>query len=247
MMIHQYEFLIKPLICRKRSKLVWMTLCALFIAISNNDASASFVTYSGDATAESDWRVAAGNTLLEDFESYSVGTQISSLPALGIGLDSLAGGGLPNIYSHHECCVTPYGTRHLANFPNGINQINRWDDITLHVLSGYEISALGFWNGDGQRDTLVATVYDASDNILGTVGAFKGTFAGFTSDVAIARVIFDGNTGDGWNHLDGLQTNAVSAVPTPAAVWLLFSGAIILLVYRRHTAPQLSHLNRSLT
>ena len=208
----------------KKKLLAGLAIGLFIVGMVNNNALASFTTYNGGTSAESDWQIVAGTTVFENFESYSVGTQISSLPVLGIGFDSLAGGGFPNIYNHtyDSGGGTPYGSRHLANFPNGINGINRWDDIVLHVLPGYEITALGFWNGDGQRDTLVATAYDASDNIIGSAGAFKGTFAGFISDVAISRVIFDGNTGDGWNHLDGLQTNAT--VPVPGAVWLLGSG-----------------------
>ncbi len=198
----------------------------LFVALSGN-AFAVFMTYNGGSVAESNWQAAAGATVLDNFESYPVGSQISSLTLLGVGFDPLDGGGLPNIYNHHECCVTPYGTRHLANFPNGINETNRWDDIGLYVLPGYEITALGFWNGDGQRDTFMATVYDVSNNILGTVGAYKGTFAGFVSDVAIARVVFDGSTGDGWNHLDGLQTNVSASISVPEpGIFLLFGASV---------------------
>jgi len=186
---------------------------ALLIA---GPAWGTFISYSDEAT----WQAAAGATVLENFEAYAAGVQIPSLPALGIDFDTLDGGGFPVTYSFGG---TPHGPMQLANFPNGINAINRWDDIVLNVLPGYQITALGFWNGDGQSDTLVATAYDASDNVLGSIGAFKDTFAGFTSSVAIARVVFDGNTGDGWNHLDGLQTNA-TLVPEPSTALLLGLG-----------------------
>lgn len=101
--------------------------------------------------------------------------------------------------------------------------------MVLNALPGSEITAVGFWNGDGQADTLVATAYDASDMPLGSVGAFKGNFAGLISDVPISRIVFDRNTGDGWNHLDGLQTNVRSAViPEPSTVVLLSSGLAVL-------------------
>jgi hypothetical protein len=226
-----FEFLAR----HRKSKFLSFALWALFLATANNCALASFVTYNGNTAEESAWQTAAGTTVLENFESYSAGTQISSLPLLGISFDSLAGGGHPNTYLFGG---TPHGSMQLANFPNGINETNRWNDIVLHVIPGYQISALGFWNGDGQSDTLVATVYDASDNILGSVGAFKDTFAGFISDVAISRVVFGGVTGDGWNHLDGLQTNVTSAVPEPETYAMLLAGLGLLGFAARHRKQQ---------
>ena len=92
----------------------------------------AFVSYNGGAAALCHNDSAAGTTVLENFESYGIGTQINSLPALGVGFETLAGGGHPNIYLH-SADVTPYGRRHLGNFPNGINAINRFDDIVLTV------------------------------------------------------------------------------------------------------------------
>ena len=128
--------------------------------------------------------------MLEDFESYPVGSQLSGVPALGLGFNTLAGGGTPNIYNHHECCVTPYGTKHLGNFPNGINSINRYDDISMYVLDGYEVTALGFGMGDGQADTLVASIYDGSNNFLGTVGAFKGEICRIRFRYGLFRALY---------------------------------------------------------
>ncbi len=229
-----------PKINRKQIKknIAYSFLGVMFFVFWSTNATATLLTYNGGIAEEAAWQTAAGTTILEDFESYAVGSQLSELLSLGIGFDTLAGGGTPNIYNHHECCVTPYGTKHLGNFPNGINAINRWDDISMYVLGGFEITALGFWNGDGQADTLVASIYDLSNNLLGTIGAFKGTFSGFISDVAISRIIFDGNTGDGWNHLDGLQTNAMRAaspIPIPGTIALFSIGLLGLMMRKMKT------------
>ena len=246
MIVNPIKFNFSCLSCLRQNKFLSIALFALFFAGATGvSPAASFVTYSGGTSAESDWQAAAGTTLLEDFESYSIGAQISSLPALGIEFDSLGGGGFPNIYNHPpSITTTPYGSRQLANFPNGLNEINRYDDIVLRVLPGYEITALGFWNGDGQAATLNATVYDASDNLLGSIGAFKGAFAGFTSDVAVSRIVFDGNTGDGFNHLDGLQTNASipsSSVPEPTTTGgLMMMGLLGLAAYSRRGRKSLT-------
>lgn len=211
----------------------FLILCTTLFAAINNGAMASNMSFNGGAAAELAWQAAAGTTALEGFESYSAGAQIPSLPALGISFDLLAGGGFPVIYQHWAD-----GSMQLANFPNGINEINRWNDIVLHVLPGYNITAFGFWNGDGQQATLVGTAYDASGNVLGSVDAYTGTFGGFISDVSISRVVFGGNVGDGWNHLDRLQTNAVASVPIPAAAWLMVSGLLGLIGVARHKASK---------
>ena len=191
---------------------------ALALAAWGCVANANFAAFNGGSDAESAWRAAVGPTALEDFESFANNTQIQTLPLLGLTFDELAGGGYPQAYLFGG---TPHGPMHLGNFPNGINAINRWNDIIARPIAGFTLTAMGFWNGDGQADTLVAFAYDRTGNLLGSVGAFKGTFAGFISSSPVAWVRFEGDTGDGWNHLDGLQVNAV---PEPAAWMLLLSG-----------------------
>ena len=71
---------------------------------------------------ESAWRAAADPTVLEDFESFTNGTQIPSLPKLNLAFDELAGGGHPQAYLFGG---TPYGPMHLGNFPNGINLVRK--------------------------------------------------------------------------------------------------------------------------
>jgi len=190
--------------------------------------AATFTVFSGGLAEEALWRAAAGPTALENFESYSNDTQITSLASLNVTFDELAGGGYPQTY--HFDPDTPYGPMQLGNFPNGINEINRWNDIVLRPASGFTLHSLGFWNGDGQSDTLLAVAYDASGGFLGSAGAFKGTFAGFVSDTPIGWVRFDGDTGDGWNHLDGLQVNAV---PEPSSLALIALGVSLLTWTRR--------------
>jgi PEP-CTERM motif-containing protein len=207
-----------------RTVLCGFVIALLALAVYSGPAAAAFVTYIGGVAQEAAWQAAVGSFHLEDFESYAVGTQFPSLPGLGVEFAQLAGGGFPVIYNHSEN-DTPYGTHQLGNFPNGINAINQYNDMVMLTQSGKTMTAVGFYNGDGQEDTMVATAYDAYNNVLGSAGAFKGTFAGIISSTPIAKVVFGGHTGDGWNHIDGLQTNATSSPAVPEASSLLMLGA----------------------
>ena len=209
-------------------------------------SAAFFSTYTGGTADETAWRTAAGSYVLETFNSFVQGTSIPSLPALGVKFDLISPTngctscppGYPAIYTHDN--NTPSGGTQLSNMPVGgfpnVNYINA--DIMLRVLPGYTITALGYWNGDPQGPMTI-TVYDALDNVLGSVSAAINTsssfnsstltFAGFVSDVPFDHILFEGNTGDGYNHIDDLQTNAVvTAAPEPGAAGL-FAAALLLI------------------
>jgi hypothetical protein len=209
----------------RRSSRVALVFYFLIFAAYNSAHAATITPYS----VELAWQLAAAPTVLENFESYAGGTQIPTLPALGVGFDVLAGTGYPATYFHIGPPNTTHGAMHLGNFPNGVGGTpsNQFNDIVMQVLVGYTITAVGFWNGDGQLAAILeARVYDTTNAFIGSVSALSGTFAGFVADAPISRVEFEGITGDGWNHLDGLQTNvrAVAQVPEPSTILLLGSA-----------------------
>lgn len=223
---------IKGPVCLPTSLRTVISSCVLstLLCVFSPSALATFTVFN----TEGAWQSTVGPTVLEDFESYTEGTQIPSLPALHLTFDELAGGGHPQAFAFGGIPnTTPYGSMHLGNFPNGVtNNINRWNDIVTRPSLGFSLFALGFWNGDGQADTLVAAAYGSQGQLLGSIGAFKGTFAGFLSDVPVAWVTFDGNTGDGFNHLDGLQVNATS-IAEPNALLMMITGILAWTGVRR--------------
>jgi hypothetical protein len=213
---------------------------ALTLFISSTSAVAALQVFQGGTVEESQWRAAAGSTVIETFEGFAEEAQILSLPSLGVAFEELKGGGFPAIYQHFEANVTPHGDKHLGNFPNGINAVNRYDDLSMRVASGKIITGVGYWNGDGQQDTMIAEIFDLSGNLVGSVGAFKGTFVGFIADEPVGRVVFRGATGDGWNHIDGLQTNPI---PEPTTAALLLIGIIFLLAIHRLRNNRIQHFH----
>ncbi|MGQ0628238.1 MAG: hypothetical protein ACT4PL_09100 [Phycisphaerales bacterium] len=203
-----------------------MTTRLLTLALLTNAAAASatlgqFVTYQGNAAVEATWRAAAGgNVPLEDFEGFAAvpnpfsgpSDAVSTLPALGIGLFGSVPGTFPGVYA--DASFAHSGTKQLANFGGGIN---RFGDFNFAPTAGRSIRALGFWQCDPQGDQTLF-VYDASDNLVGTITGLinngsGNSFAGFISSVPIHRVFVEGSLGDGYNHIDDLQIVTVSTTP----------------------------------
>lgn len=210
------------------------------LIMSAGSASAAFITYQGGAGAQTSWQAAAGTVSLETFDGFTAGTMIQTLPGLGVGFEAIAAGLYPGVYQH-GVDNTPSEPRQLSNMPSGTpNSAYQFADIVLYVLPGFVVTAVGFWNGDPQA-AMTGSVFDASNTLLGTFSASApGTtnFAGFTSDIAVHHIIFEGNVGDGYNHIDDLQTNAArivtnSNVPEPMTLSLLGAGLAGLSWVRR--------------
>src|SRR5687768_14450740 len=91
-------------------------MLALIVGLSIPSARASITTFTGGMAAQDAWKATIGSHVFEGFESFSIDAPITSLPALGLSLDPLAGGAQPGIY-RHGIDNTPSGQRQLANFP----------------------------------------------------------------------------------------------------------------------------------
>ena len=200
---------------------------ALATSVAAPTVHAAFTTFAGGTTAQSAWRNAVGTYVSEDFEGFSVNAPVTSLPTLGLAFDPLSNGAQPGIY-RHGVDNTPFESKQLANFPGNccIASAYRYGDLSARVIAGVDLYAFAFWNGDPQGNS-VLSVFDQSDNLLGTVTALINTgtsptnlsnsFAGFISTVPVGRLFFEGFAGDGWNHYDGLQVSFNGSVPTPAS------------------------------
>jgi PEP-CTERM motif-containing protein len=210
------------------------TVAALAVAIAGASgvAHASFTTFEGGLAAQTSWQLAAGGSFAtEGFESYNVGDRVGALPALGLTFDNLADGLPPGIYQH-DAINTPSGPKELSNF-TGIccGAQFAFGDVVAHVDAGVNLTAFGFWNGDPQGDA-VLRVYDRAGTLIGSVTAALNTagsvatansFAGFITDVAVGRLEWEGDVGDGWNHYDDFQAQ-LSLVPEPETYAMLVAG-----------------------
>lgn len=195
--------------------------------------SQTFTTYEGGPAAESAWRAAAGGPqVMETFEGYLNHQLIASIPSLHLNLEVNEPFGYPSTYfdsSQHRT-----GPMNLGNF-NSATFAGQFADMVIHVDAGYVMTAFAFWNTDPQGNYVVSA-YDSNGNLLGTVSAqtfwtFE-SFAGFVSSVPVATLVFDGNMGDGWNHIDDVQSR------TYASGSAFVSGAIELGDYDPDEAGQ---------
>lgn len=217
--------------CSPRSAAIVAALIVVLTA--SPGARAAFQSFGGGPSAEASWRADAGSYVIETFDNYAPNTPISSLPALGLTFDALAAGGQPGIYLHHVD-NTPSAPLQIANVPGNccISPAYQNGDVVARVITGIDLHAFGFWNGDPQGTALLR-VYDRLDNFLGSVSAAANsgggdTFAGFISSTPVGRLEFEGASGDGWNHYDDFQASVTASIPEPEAYALLLAGLGLL-------------------
>ncbi|TWT45256.1 hypothetical protein RAS1_16780 [Phycisphaerae bacterium RAS1] len=194
-------------------------------------ASAQFLPFAGDESAHVLFENAAGSGLgLEDFDSYSDGANVASLPGLHVSFDDPLPFAQAYEASHIFARSEP---NQLANRPPDSDVNNPY---IIRPEPGLLISALGLWETSSTPagiDQLRLTAFDGNGLILGSVDTpFAGVaFAGFVVSSGASRVEISvlGNA-DGRNGFDDLQ---IGTVPEPATVSLLVVAAGIIALRRR--------------
>jgi hypothetical protein len=219
-------------------------MLASIVGLSSPPARAAIVPFTGGVVAQEAWRTAVGSYVFEGFESFSINTPITSLSALGLTVDPLAGGVQPGIYQH-GVNNTPSGQRQLANFPGNccITGTFQLGDLIMQVDPAVDLLAFAFWNGDPQGNAALR-IYNRSGVLIGTVTALINTgssaglsnsFAGFISTEPVGRLEFEGAVGDGWNHYDDFHASFAADIPEPGTFALMLVGlGVLCRAVRRH-------------
>lgn len=184
-------------------------------------ALASVMTY----TDESAWRAAAGTYALENFDGFTAGAQVSTLPKLGLSLDKLgAYDAYPAIYDNQCGADLKSGVNMLINFGYPC-QFEPKGDLVFRSLPGSEIMAMGYWNtGGGDRTKL--EFFDANGTLMGSVIADYGVrFVGIVSTVSPAWMRISEDGGNTIFSIDDLQVGGqISGIPEPQTLVLLLAG-----------------------
>ena len=217
-------------------------LSALAIALSviSAPALASVVTY----TDEGAWRTAAGSYALENFDGFTGGDQVSTLPLLGLSLDKLgAYDAYPAIYDNRCGADIKSAPNMLINFGYPC-QFTPVGDLVFRPLPGSEILAMAYWNtGGGDRTRL--EFFDTNGTVMGSIIADGGlSFVGLVSTVAPSWMRISEYSGNTIFSIDDLQVGGrVQAIPEPQTLALLLGGLMLAGLMRaargrqdRHTA-----------
>jgi len=184
-------------------------------------------TYTDEAT----WRAAAGSWVLEDFEGISPGTQVSSLPGLGVSFDTLN----DNVTFPSVQLRSSTGGFAVSGSNIFLNDIDfatpGRGPITLQPLnSGDGITAIGYWNTGGDDTTIL--MLDRHGNPLESLESGLGlTFVGIVSAIPATNAVISPGMGNTYFTIDDLQLT-LGLIPEPST-FILAAFVLLGMGFRR--------------
>jgi hypothetical protein len=221
-------------------KLAIAAALMLSAAIPQGDARATAFTDEGL------WRAAVFNVFaLETFDSIAAGSDVTSLPALGVRFDPLNDGTQPTVQPYSSTGgVVKSGPHNLLN-DRDFSLPARGPFVLRPIDPADFIFGLGLWNVGGD-DTLRLSFFDAGDVLIEeVVSALSSGFFGIVNATGAKRAVVDFTGGNGYTPVDDLQTAARATidpdvpppppppppgtdVPAPGTLLLLGSGLAAL-------------------
>jgi len=188
-------------------------------------------------TDEAAWRASVGGIYaLETFDSIAAGSDVTTLPALGIQFGALNDGTQPTVQAYANTGgVVKSAPNNLLN-DRDFSLPGRGPYTIFPLNAGTFVFGLGLWNVGGD-DTLRLTFYDASNNVIESVDSPSSSgFFGITNSAGASKAVIDFIGGNGYAPVDDLQTatrTTFAASPEPGSMVLFASGLIAAGLWRR--------------
>ena len=201
------------------------------LALSTLPGIASATAYTDEAA----WRAAAVTFAFENFDSIAVGTDVTTLPALGIRFDPLNDGTQPTVQAYSFTGGIPRSTpNNLLNDRD--NTLPGRGPLSIRPLNaGDFIFGLGMWNVGGD-DQLSLSFFNASGGLIEQVTSASGTgFFGIINPAGATRAQVDFVQGNGYAPVDDFQTATrqtfdpgPNPVPEPETYAMMLAGLGVL-------------------
>lgn len=189
----------------------------------------------GHATAYTDeglWRLAVGGVFaLETFDTTAGGSDVFSLPALGVVFDPLIDGTQPTVQPYTSTGGIPRsGPNNLLN-DRDFSLPARGPFVMRPINASDLLFGIGLWNVGGD-DKLRMSIYDGSDLLLESVESASATgFFGIVNPLGAKKIVIDFVEGNEYSPVDDLQTAVrgtfVPTVPDSGSTAALFGLALV--------------------
>lgn len=188
---------------------------------------ASATSYTNEAL----WRAAAVNFAFENFDSIAAGSDVTTLPALGIRFDPLNDATQPTVQNYSFTGGVVQSSPHnLLNDRD--NTLPGRGPLSIRPLNaGDFIFGLGMWNVGGD-DQLSLSFFDANGNLIEQVtSAISSGFFGIINSAGASRAQVDFVQGNGYAPVDDFQTatrQTFNPVPEPETYAMMLAGLGLL-------------------
>jgi len=206
-------------------------LCAL-AAFAGWAALVPQTTLATAYTDEAAWRAAvSGVYALETFDGLAGGSDLTTLPALGVYFAPLDDGTQPTVQPYDRT-----GGVRKSNPNNALNDRDfslpaRGDYILFPINAADLLFGVGCWNVGGD-DTIKMSIYDDAGGLIEEVTSPASSgFFGIVNPAGAKKIVISPVAGNGYMPIDDLQTAVrttfIPTTPDAGSTLALLGGGLL--------------------